>query len=277
MANFLVDAGFSGGVDITRQVALGSPQDDDITFPTDLRDSDNNIIDSNADVSTLEILLLDGNDTLDGSALVAGRTAMIVVGNTGNDEITGSADADSLFGGQDRDILLGGDNNDQLFGNLGDDFIVAGGDGDDSVFGGQGNDDVRGANGNDQVFGDRGNDTISGGNGIDTLTGGTETDQFLIDPSIETATSDPAFVDRIADFSIVEGDMIQISGLLPSIFLNDLISIGPLQQIGNIQGYVISESGISLNGNVATNDPLFVVVNNPNITRPLDINIDFIR
>jgi Ca2+-binding RTX toxin-like protein len=275
MANFLVDAGFSGGVDLTRQVALGSPQNDNITFPTDLRDSNNNIIDSNADVNQLEILLLDGNDTLDGSSLVAGQTALIVVGNTGNDEITGSADTDSLFGGQDRDLLFGGGSNDQLFGNLGDDFTVAGGDGDDSVFGGQGNDDVRGANGNDQVFGDRGNDTISGGNGVDTLTGGTETDLFIIDPSNETGTTDVNFVDRIEDFSIADNDKILIGGLLPSVTIDNLISIGSLQQIGEIQGYIISENGISLNGNATTNDPLFVVVNNPNITRPLDINIDF--
>lgn len=271
MANFLVDAGFSGGVDLTRQVALGSPQNDGITFPTDLRDASNNIIDSNPDVSSLEILLLDGNDTLDGSSLVAGRTSLIVVGNTGNDEITGSADTDSLFGGQDRDILLGGSGNDQLFGNLGDDFIVAGGDGDDSVFGGQGNDDVRGANGNDQVFGDRGNDTISGGNGIDTLTGGTETDQFLIEPTVETPTNDPAFIDQIADFSIAEADRI----VLPAALTPATITISNLQNIGTIQGFVIAENGFDINGDGSVSSPLAVVVNNSNITRPLDPTVDF--
>ncbi|MGB3402202.1 MAG: calcium-binding protein [Microcoleaceae cyanobacterium] len=271
MANFLVDAGFSGGVDLSRQVALGSPQNDGITFPTDLRDSNNNTIDSNPDVNQLEILLLDGNDTLNGSSLVAGQTALIVVGNTGDDEITGSADTDSLFGGQDRDILFGGGGNDQLFGNLGDDFIVAGGEGDDSVFGGQGNDDVRGANGNDRVFGDRGNDTISGGSGIDTLTGGTETDQFLIDPTLEIPTSDPAFVDQIADFSIAEADLI----ILPAALTPATISISNLQSIGTVQGFVVAENGVDINGDASISSPLAVVVNNPNITRPLDPAVDF--
>jgi Ca2+-binding RTX toxin-like protein len=271
MANFLVSAGFSGGVDPNRLVALGSPQNDNISFPTDLRDGNNNVINSNVDVSQLEILLLEGNDTLDGSALISGQTAMIAVGNQGNDEITGSADADSLFGGQDQDILLGRGSNDQLFGNLGDDFVLVGGDGDDSVFGGQGNDDVRGANGNDQVFGDRGNDTISGGNGIDRLTGGTESDQFIINPLNETPTNDPAFVDTIEDFSTLEADTI----ILPQALTSATISISNLQSIGMIQGFVIAENGVDINGDGSVSSPLTVVVNNPNITRPLDALVDF--
>ncbi len=277
MANFLVQADFAGGVDPSRLVALGSLQDDDITFPTELRDNSGNIIQPSADASQLEILLLDGADTLDGSGLELGTRQLIVIGNQGNDQIIGSANSDTLFGGQDRDIILAGDQDDQIFGNLGNDFTLAGGDGNDSIFGGQGNDDVRGANDNDELFGDRGNDTVFGGNGIDTLTGGSGQDQFIIDPRIENSTIDPAFVDQITDFSTVDGETI----ILPQQDAFGIpigpasISISSLQPVGGTQGFVITENGVDINADGNLFAPIAFIVNNGNITRPLDISTDF--
>lgn len=277
MANFLVQADFAGGVDPNRSVALGSLQDDDITFPTELRDNNGNVIQPSVDGSQFEILLLDGADTLDGSGLEPGRRRLIVIGNLGNDNITGSADSDTLFGGQDGDLIFGGDGNDEIFGNLGNDPTLAGGDGNDLIFGGQGNDDVRGADGNDQVFGDRGNDTVSGGNGTDTLTGGSGQDQFIIDPRVENSTVDPAFVDQVADFSTVDGETI----ILPQQDAFGIpigpasISISPLQPVGGNQGFVIAENGVDINADGNLFAPIAFVVSNANITRPLDAAVDF--
>ena len=269
MANFLVDAGLAGGIDAARQVALGTDQPDAINFPTFVQDS--NGVDSDADVSQLEILLLAGNDTLNASSAntstVGNGTALIVVGDTGNDNLTGTNSTDSLFGGQDQDEIDGFGGNDQIFGNLGDDTIT-GGLGDDSVFGGQGNDVVSGGPGNNVVFGDLGDDTLVGETGIDTLTGGPGADRFLI--AELPNTTDPAAVTLITDFSTVPGETDGFQFIVPSVA--SFISIGPLQTIqrstGPIEGFVISD--------ITSTNALFVVQNNPNLTRPLEIN-DFLN
>ncbi|MGB3534846.1 MAG: hypothetical protein WBA13_15205 [Microcoleaceae cyanobacterium] len=263
-----VEAGFAGQVDAARQVALGTELNDLVSFPTSIQDSDG--VDSNADFSSLEILLLAGNDTLNGSGVdtsaVGNGTALIVVGNTGNDNLTGTESTDILFGGQDQDEIDGFAGNDQLFGNLGDDSLE-GAIGDDSVFGGPGNDIVSGGPGNNAVFGDLGNDTLIGSTGIDTLTGGPGSDRFFI-AELPEAT-DPAAVSLITDFSTVPGETDAIQFILPSVA--SFINIGPLQTIqtsgGAIEGFVISD--------ISLTNPFFVVQNNPNITRPLEIN-DFL-
>ncbi|MGB3402201.1 MAG: hypothetical protein WBA77_05875 [Microcoleaceae cyanobacterium] len=269
MANFLVDAGQAGGVDAARQVALGTDQPDTINFPTSLQDSGG--MNVGADVSQLEILLLGGNDTLNGTSVdtstVGNGTALIVVGDTGNDNLTGTDGTDSLFGGQDQDEIDGFGGNDQIFGNLGDDTIT-GALGNDSVFGGQGNDVVSGGPGNNVVFGDLGNDTLIGETGVDTLTGGPGVDRFFI--AELPNTTDPAAVSLITDFSTVPGETDGIQFIFPTVA--SFISIGPLQTVqtsgGPIEGFVISD--------ITGTNAFLVVQNNPNITRPLEIN-DFLN
>jgi Ca2+-binding RTX toxin-like protein len=91
----------------------------------------------------LVVKALDGNDTLDASALKDGVMAMTLDGGAGNDLI---------FGSEGADILIGGDGND----------TVTGGKGADSAMLGNGNDTFN------WTIGD-GNDVIDGGAGIDTL------------------------------------------------------------------------------------------------------------
>ncbi|ERT08609.1 hemolysin-type calcium-binding repeat family protein [Lyngbya aestuarii BL J] len=264
-----VEAGFAGEVDPARQVAFGTELNDLVGFPTSIRDSDG--VESNADISQLEISLLDGNDTLNGSnvdtSAVGNGTALIVLGNTGNDNLTGTSSTDSLFGGQDQDEIDGFGGNDQVFGNLGDDTL-AGALGDDFVFGGQGNDVVSGGPGNNVVFGDLGDDTLIGSTGVDTLTGGPGVDRFFI--AELPNTTDPAAVSLITDFSTVPGETDGIQFIVPSVA--SFISISPLQTIqtsgGPIEGFLISD--------ITGTNALLVVQNNPNITRPLEIN-DFLN
>jgi Ca2+-binding RTX toxin-like protein len=111
-----------------------------------------------------------------------------MVGNGGDDTLTGGAEDDTIYGGEGNDSLEGGDDddflygdadNDTLHGQAGDDKLY-GGTGDDFLYGGTGNDRLHGQEGNDYLSGGRnGDDYLSGGSGNDTLYGRTGNDELL--------------------------------------------------------------------------------------------------
>jgi len=70
------------------------------------------------------------------------------------------------------------------------------------------NDEFRTGAGNDTVNAGSGNDTLDGGSGTDTLTGGSGSDVFVLTYSGQ---------DRITDFSVAEGDKIDLSNMLASL------------------------------------------------------------
>jgi Ca2+-binding RTX toxin-like protein len=111
------------------------------------------------------VWVLGGNDTVIGSA-----DSELILGNDGQDSISGGAGNDTLIGGKDNDFVDGGIGNDSIRGDSNED-IIRGGDGNDSLFGGKGN---------DQLFGDAGDDFLSGDQGNDTLTGGEGSDRFVL-------------------------------------------------------------------------------------------------
>ena len=97
--------------------------------------------------------------------------------------------------------MVGGQANDRLYGDAGDD-VVYGNLGHDSQDGGDGRDWVRGGQGDDSLAGAAGDDWMSGDLGADTLSGGAGADIFH--------TWGAAGLDRVTDFSLAEGDRIQI-------------------------------------------------------------------
>jgi VCBS repeat-containing protein len=103
-----------------------------------------------------------------------------IVGTAGDDVLAGTAGADTLFG------------------QAGDDEISAGG-GADIVFGGAQNDTLAGG---------AGNDILSGGAGRDDLTGGAGADTFRFYVASDSTALE---FDRIRDFSLAEGDRIDLS------------------------------------------------------------------
>jgi serralysin len=123
----------------------------------------------------------EGNDILGGGAQFDD-----INGNAGADTAHGNDGDDWVVGGKDADLLFGDNGFDIVYGNLGDD-TVSGGDGADWVRGGQG------AAGDDLIWGDRGDDTVSGGAGADTF-----------------HSFSGAGLDRIIDFSLAEGDRVQL-------------------------------------------------------------------
>ncbi|MBW8812447.1 MAG: calcium-binding protein [Caulobacterales bacterium] len=146
-----------------------------------------------------------GNDTVvdpgganylrggEGDDLVLGGAGFDDInGNQGNDTASGGPGDDWVVGGKDNDVLSGDDGGDLVYGNLGDDTLD-GGTGADTVRGGQGNDSLMGGAGADFVSGDRGDDTMAGGSGADIF-----------------HSSSDAGIDRVLDFSVAEGDRVQL-------------------------------------------------------------------
>ena len=136
-------------------------------------------IETFADVTLLDPLLVDGNDILEGgdgddqlyggggidTASYAAATGGVQVSlyDGGFGEAFGAAGYDQLH---DMENITGSAFNDTLTGN-GAANTLAGGGGDDRVVGNGGNDNLSGGDGADYITGGFGDDVIAGGNGID--------------------------------------------------------------------------------------------------------------
>ena len=86
---------------------------------------------------------------------------------------------------------------------------IEGGSGNDYIDGGAGNDVLTGGAGNDNIVGGDGGDFLSGGFGSDYLNGGAGADTFHFDASALDSA-----MDTIADFSMAQGDVIDIRDVL---------------------------------------------------------------
>ena len=92
-----------------------------------------------------------------------------IIGNAGDDVLSGGSGDDELFGNTGNDFLDGGDDDDVLNGNLDNDTLI----------GGAGSDLLNGGAGEDFLSGDAGNDTLNGGAGNDFILGGDGADVFV--------------------------------------------------------------------------------------------------
>ena len=154
-----------------------------------------------------------GNDRLEGGA---GNDDLR--GADHNDELFGDAGNDALRGGSGDDRLDGGADNDMLDGGSGSDFLL-GGAGIDQLFGRNGLDVIYGGAGGDALFGGGDADTLKGGDGDDILNGGSDADVLSGGAGADTFVFDGAYrsnFDLITDFSISEGDRIDVSKILES-------------------------------------------------------------
>ncbi len=119
----------------------------------------------------------------------------IIVGTSGNDQITGTPNDDIIcaLDGNDRvnarggdDLVLLGRGNDRADARGGRDTVrgssgrdtVNGGSGADALRGESGNDTLRGASGADSISGGAGQDSLGGGDGADRLAGGDGRDRL---------------------------------------------------------------------------------------------------
>lgn len=123
-------------------------------------------------------------------------------------KLQGTYSTDSFsFSGRNILVTAGSSNP----GTPGDDLII-GTSGNDTLEGGVGSDTLKGLGGNDILSGGSGNDTLLGGMGVDNLTGGTGADTFVY-TSMWESTPGTAYHDEIMDFSISEGDKINLSAI----------------------------------------------------------------
>jgi Ca2+-binding RTX toxin-like protein len=179
------------------------------------------------------ILAGDGNDTVTGKlgddSILGGSGNDSLRGEQGNDVIRGGAGNDSILAGSDNDTIYGDDGDDYLSGFDGENFMYGGagndnirggvgnekiwGDsGTDIIYGNIGNDSISGGAGNDTIFGDAGNDILSGNTGTDSLAGGAGADIFRFS-SVNDSNLAAGGRDRVADFSRLEGDKVDLREL----------------------------------------------------------------
>ncbi len=224
---FIGQNGFSGtGAEVKYSIlgsdaiiAVDKTADGIADFEIELKNtsslSANDILGATASVVNTLITGTSGNDTLSGSnnadtiSGLAGND--IIYGNEGADTLNGGDGNDSLYGWTGADSVYAGTGNDYLFGDQEND-ILYGQDGADTAYGGAGNDTINGGNQNDLLSGEAGSDIIAGSFGADTLYGGTGNDRFM-NVAIGESGVGSGSRDVIADFSQIETDKIDISGL----------------------------------------------------------------
>ncbi|ETX28578.1 M10 family metallopeptidase C-terminal domain-containing protein [Roseivivax isoporae] len=124
----------------------------------------------------------DAPDDDDPTDTVPGGSGPLLVGDTGNDTLTGGAGGNTLLGLDGDDLLIGGRdslasrdiNNTIDVEDLEDQ--TESDDGDDALYGGRGNDTLVGGAGDDLLDGGAGNDVMRGQDGIDVFRGGAGVD-----------------------------------------------------------------------------------------------------
>ncbi|TGQ05788.1 type I secretion C-terminal target domain-containing protein [Mesorhizobium sp. M2E.F.Ca.ET.166.01.1.1] len=126
--------------------------------------------------------------------------------------LEGTNGIDSLTATATKTTVMGQDGNDTLTGINGHDTILAGGQGNDTLTGMDGNDKLYGGSGDDTLIGGAGNDLLVGGSGLNHMTGGAGNDTFVIDPSKLSVH----LTDVIADYTPGQ-DVIDLSDLLKSL------------------------------------------------------------
>lgn len=131
--------------------------------------------------------LLLGNDII---TINAQDTIESILGYTGNDRISGSAEADVLYGGDGEST----------------------GSGNDTLRGGAGEDELYGEDGDDVLDGGNGDDELHGGTGQNTLKGGKGADNFVFDfSSFDFSAKSKAGLTTVVDFKASEGDTLEFS------------------------------------------------------------------
>jgi Ca2+-binding RTX toxin-like protein len=184
---------------------------------------------------TVENNLYEGN--LVGMSLdaYAGATGLAVTGNTFTDQILEGMGIGSLGGASWAGDISGNTFNGAGVFNydpaLATDLVegntfngTAGNDtlSDDSTASGRiGGNTLVGGDGDDFLFGLDGNDILNGGLGEDILTGGLGGDTFVFDADALLDAVNNGIQDLIADYDILEGDVVDLSALLGGQGVND--------------------------------------------------------
>ena len=202
-------------------------------------------VDYSASVIGVQVDLLN-HTAIDGDA--AGDTLISIENLTGSnvarDWLWGDAGVNTLQGMDGADVLEGGGGADIIDGGAGWDYarylrsasgvnvnlrtgVNTGGDaegdvliGIEAIIGSNHDDTIVGGSGSNFYKGEAGNDRLTGGSNIDQLFGGSGADRFIFDTFSAFAN-----VDKVEDFSLAQGDILDVSDILTGYDpLTDLIS-----------------------------------------------------
>jgi Ca2+-binding RTX toxin-like protein len=173
-------------------------------------------------LTAINLLMGDGDDTVNASAQANAAIPLTIDGGTGNDNLTGSPNADTINGNAGNDAIVG----------LGGVDILLGADGDDTITGGPGNETQEGAGGNDTFI-------WNPGDGSDTLLGGTGTDTMVFNGSagaeVFAVTADGTGFDFARDLGNILMDAEQIEILtLNALAGNDTATVGDLTGVADL-------------------------------------------
>ncbi len=146
-----------------------------------------------------------GNDLI----RLMGTGSDMIHSGSGSDGIVSGNGKDTVYAGSGDDSVVAGKGMDLVYGGSGNDTL-SGGAGRDVIFGGSGLDVLRGDEGSDTLYGGLGNDVLVGGANADTLYGGSGADHFVFEKASDLGL---AKTDLIADFSRLDGDRIDLSGI----------------------------------------------------------------
>ena len=142
----------------------------------------------------------------------------------------------------------------------------------DTIVGGSGDDILKGLAGNDRLYGGDGADTLKGGSGADLLTGGAGPDSFVFE-TINDSPANPNLRDEIMDFSMAQGDRVDLSRIDANHRLagNDSFYLGGGQFTHHAGELVQSSSGdgILLQGDINGDGRADFAVLLHHLTQPL--------
>ena len=175
-------------------------------------------------VTGSDIVNITGSSSWDERDWIWGNDAdNILRGLGGNDILEGGAGADTLDGGDgwdyarytrsDAGVAVNLDTNINTGGHAEGDTLID----IEAVVGSDYDDDLTGGSGNDYLVGNGGDDLLRGGFGADILDGGSGADTFIFD-----ALTAIGHVDEIQDFTLGDGDVIDISDLLSPAYSDPL-------------------------------------------------------
>ncbi|WP_170915534.1 hypothetical protein RVR34_00125 [Microcystis aeruginosa FBCC-A68] len=167
--------------------------------------------------ANLENLILTGTINIDGQGNGLNNQ---LTGNNGNNNLDGGAGADTMAGGGGNDTYTVDDVGDVVFElpASGTDHVrssityALGAFVENLTLLGSGNINATGNTLANTISGNAGNNIISGGLGKDTLTGNAGSDTFRFQ-GIDESGSSQGTADIITDFSLAQGDLIDISGI----------------------------------------------------------------
>ncbi|WP_210385766.1 type I secretion C-terminal target domain-containing protein [Hoeflea sp. EC-HK425] len=103
-----------------------------------------------------------------------------------------------------------------------------------TLTGNGGDNTLLGLGGDDLLFGGEGDDILNGGLGLDTLTGGDGGDTFVFDADALSDAVNNGIQDLIADYDILEGDVVDLSALLDGQVVNDTNETDYVRMDGNV-------------------------------------------